>query len=50
MVLLLSSLSSLFLLLKLSHNESVMPEIWCEIEKGKFFVFFDCGVLISNSV
>ena len=36
--------------LKLSHNESMMPEIWCEIDKGKFFVLFSCRVLISNSV
>ena len=42
--------SSLLLLLKVSHNESVMPEFWCESEKGKFLVPFNGGFLTSSTV
>jgi hypothetical protein len=58
MVVVVSSLSSssffvvvvVVVVVELSHNESVMPKFWCESEKGKFFMLFNCGFLISSSV
>jgi len=51
-VVVVSSSSSAFVVVvvELSHNESVLPKFWCESEKGKFLMLFNCGFLISSSV
>ena len=43
MVVVVSSLllSSSFVVVELSHNESMMPKFWCESEKGKFLMIVD---------
>jgi len=49
-LLLLSSSVVVVVVVEFSRNESVMPKFWCESEKVKFLMIFNCGFLISSSV